>query len=90
MCGRITLKNAPPELGELFREVAIPPDINWPSRYNVAPSQRLVVVPNHADVLRHAHAPARTRGGGRRRIGSAWFPDTLGRPSQGRDRGTRS
>jgi putative SOS response-associated peptidase YedK len=46
MCGRITLKTAPPELSELFREFNLPLGLNLSARFNVAPSQKLVVVPN--------------------------------------------
>lgn len=46
MCGRLTNKTAPPEMGELFREFNLPLDLGLGPRFNVAPSQKLLVVPN--------------------------------------------
>jgi putative SOS response-associated peptidase YedK len=49
MCGRITLKNKPAEMGEIFREFAFPIELELRPRFNVAPSQALLVVPNDGE-----------------------------------------
>lgn len=49
MCGRITLKNKPAEMGEIFREFAFPIELELHPRFNVAPPQALLVVPNDGE-----------------------------------------
>ncbi|HEU4406796.1 MAG TPA: SOS response-associated peptidase [Polyangiaceae bacterium] len=46
MCGRVTLTTSPARIGEVFREFNLPLDLELSARFNVAPQQALLVVPN--------------------------------------------